>query len=40
MEHGQSSKFKKGNNKGEGAKLGPKGGVSKKLKLQGKCFNR
>ena len=39
MEHGQSSKFKKGNNKGKGTKLGPKGGVSKKQKFLGKCFN-
>ena len=39
MEHGQSSKFKKTNNKGKCTKLGPKGGVSKKLKFQGKCFN-
>ena len=30
VEHGQSSKFKKGNKKGKGTKLGPKGGVSKK----------
>ena len=37
MEHGQDSKFKKA--KGKGTKLGPKGGVSKKLKFQGKCFN-
>ena len=39
VEHGQSSKFKKGNNKGKDTKLGPKGGVSKKQKFQGKCFN-
>ena len=39
MEHSQSSKFKKGNNKGKGTKLGPKGGVSKKKKFLGKCFN-
>ena len=39
VEHGQSSKFKKGNNKGKGTKLGPKGGVSKKKKFIGKCFN-
>ena len=39
MEHGQSSKFKKANNKGKGGKLGPKGGISKKQKFQGKCFN-
>ena len=39
MEHGQSSKFKKGNNKGKDTKLGPKGGVSKKQKFLGKCFN-
>ena len=30
VEHGQSSKFKKANNKGKGSKLGPKGGISKK----------
>ena len=39
MEHGQSSKFKKANNKGKDSKLGPKGGISKKQKFQGKCFN-
>ena len=39
LEHGQSSKFKKGNNKGKDTKLGPKGGVSKKQKFLGKCFN-
>ena len=39
VEHSQGSKFKKANNKGKGTKLGPKGGVSKKLKFQGKCFN-
>ena len=39
VECGQSSKFKKGNNKGKGPKLGPKGGVSKKQKFIGKCFN-
>ena len=39
VEHGQSSIFKKVNNKGKGTKLRPKGGVSKKLKFQGKCFN-
>ena len=39
MEHGRGSKFKKANNKGKGIKLGPKGGLSKKLKFQGKCFN-
>ena len=39
VEHGQGSKFKKDNNKGKGTKLGPKGGVSKKQKFQGKCFN-
>ena len=39
IEHDQSSKFKKVNNKGEGDKLGPKGGISKKQKFQGKCFN-
>ena len=30
VEHGQSSKFKKANNKGKDSKLGPKGGISKK----------
>ena len=39
MEHGQSSKFKKANNKGKDSKLRPKGGISKKQKFQGKCFN-
>ena len=39
VEHGQGSKFKKANNKGKGNKLGPKGGISKKQKFQGKCFN-
>ena len=39
VELGQSSKFKKANNKGKDTKLGPKGGVSKKQKFQGKCFN-
>ena len=39
VEHGQGSKFKKSNNKGKGSKLGPKGGISKKQKFQGKCFN-
>ena len=39
VEHGQSSKFKKANNKGKGSKLGPKGEISKKKKFQGKCFN-
>ena len=39
MEHGQSSKFKKGSNKGKCTKLGPKRGVSKKQKFLGKCFN-
>ena len=39
MEHDQSSKFKKANNKGKGSKLGPKEGISKKHKFQGKCFN-
>ena len=39
VKHGQSSKFKKGNNKGKCTKLGPKGGVSKKQNLLGKCFN-
>ena len=39
VEHGESSKFKKDNNKGKDTKLGPKGGVSKKQKFLGKCFN-
>ena len=39
VEHDPSSKIKKGNNKGKGTKLGPKGGVSKKQKFQGKCCN-
>ena len=39
VEHGQSSKFKKGNNKGKDNKWGPKGGVSKKQKFLEKCFN-
>ena len=39
MEHGQGSKFKKANIQGKDTKLGPKGGVSKKLKFQGKCFH-
>ncbi|RVW12910.1 Retrovirus-related Pol polyprotein from transposon TNT 1-94 [Vitis vinifera] len=30
---------KTNNNKGKGSKLGPKGGISKKPKFQGKCFN-
>ena len=38
VEHGQGSKFKK-NNSGKGSKLGPNGGISKKQKFQGKCFN-
>ena len=38
MEHGQSSKAKK-NNKWKGSKLRPKGGISKKSKFKGKCFN-
>ena len=37
MEHGQSSKFKKRTTKG--VNLGPKEGISKKHKFQGKCFN-
>ena len=37
VEHGQSSKFKKRTTKG--LILGPKGGISKKQKFQGKCFN-
>ena len=39
VEDGQSSKFKKDNNKGKDTKLGPKGGVYKKQKFLGKCFN-
>ena len=39
VEHGQGSKFKKGNNKGKDTKLGPKGGVFKKQKFIKKCFN-
>ena len=39
VELGQSSKFKKGNNKGKCTKLGPKGEVSKKQKFLGKSFN-
>ena len=34
MEHGQSFKFRKANNKGKNTKLGPKGGVSKKMEFQ------
>ena len=37
VEHGQGSKNKKFNK--TGSKLGPKCGVSKKQKFQGKCFN-
>ena len=37
VRHDQSSKFKKKTSKG--FNLGPKGGTSKKHKLQGKCFN-
>ena len=37
VEHDQSSKFKKANNKGKGNKLGPKEG--KKHKFQEKCLN-
>ena len=33
VEHDQGSKFKKANNKGKGTKLGPKGEVSKQMKL-------
>ena len=39
VEHGQSSKVGKDNNKGKGTKLGPKRGVSKKQKFLRKCFN-
>ena len=38
VELGQGSKTKK-HNKGKGSKLGPKRGVSKKQKFQGKSFN-
>ncbi|KAL5582887.1 hypothetical protein UlMin_015329 [Ulmus minor] len=38
VEHKQSSKFKK-KKSNKGPKLGPKGGVSKKQKFQGKCFS-
>ena len=38
VEFGQGSQTKK-HNKGKGSKLGPKGGVSKKQKFLGKCFN-
>lgn len=37
MEHGQGSKNKKG--KYQGSKLGPKGGISKKPRFEGKCYN-
>ena len=39
VEHGKGFKFKKGNNIGKGTKMGPKGGVFKKQKFIGKCFN-
>ncbi|KAM7484120.1 hypothetical protein LguiA_000129 [Lonicera macranthoides] len=40
VEHGQSSrKNNYNNNKGKGKVLGPKGGIFKKPKFQGKCFN-
>ena len=39
VEHGQSSKFKKANNKGKNTKIGPKGGISNKQKFIRKCFN-
>ena len=39
MEHGQSSKLKKANNKRKNTKLGFTEGISKKLKFQGKCLN-
>ena len=39
VEHCQSFKFNKGNNKGKDTKLAPKGGVSKMKKFIGKCFN-
>lgn len=37
MEHGQCSK--KNSNKSKGKLLGPKRGISKKLRFQGKCYN-
>src|SRR3954464_12252366 len=39
VDQGQSSKKKKNSKKHEGPKMGPKGGVSKKPRFQGKCFN-
>ena len=39
MEHGQNSRIKKNNNTEKGSTLGPKEGISKKSKFQGKCFN-
>ena len=39
VEHGQGFKFKKVNNKGKDSNLGLEGGMSKKQKFQGKCFN-
>ena len=39
MEQGQGSQFKKANKKRKDSKLGPKRGISKKQKFQGKCFN-
>ena len=39
VEHGQSSKFKKSNNKGKNTKMRPKGGISKKKKFIGKFIN-
>ena len=38
VEHGSSSKIQK-KKPGKSSKLGPKGGISKKAKFQGKCFN-
>ncbi|KAL6140531.1 hypothetical protein ACLB2K_058830 [Fragaria x ananassa] len=37
VEHGQSSKTKKFKN--QGSKLGPRGGIAKKARFEGKCFN-
>ena len=39
MKYGQSLKFKKPKNKGKDTKMRTKGGISKKLEFQGKCFN-
>ncbi|KAL6137282.1 hypothetical protein ACLB2K_062574 [Fragaria x ananassa] len=37
VKHGQSSKTKKFKN--QGSKLGPRGGIAKKARFEGKCFN-